>query len=148
MHIRYYFMNLLPDEEEIAHNGNVLLTNFRLVEEKISTGEKKCKEIPLKNLDSIVTQSSVNVGAIVFGVIIAIISAIITADEEEIGAVGLIIGVIVIILGFLSSTEYVKFNAQTLTIKQEKKGMEEFTECVRTQLYKNPLSDSRNQKRF
>ncbi|MBU7042692.1 MAG: hypothetical protein HXS47_03795 [Theionarchaea archaeon] len=141
-------MNLLPDEEEIAHNGNVLLTNFRLVEEKISTGEKKCKEIPLKNLDSIVTQSSVNVGAIVFGVIIAIISAIITADEEEIGAVGLIIGVIVIILGFLSSTEYVKFNAQTLTIKQEKKGMEEFTECVRTQLYKNPLSDSRNQKRF
>lgn len=141
-------MDLLPDEEEIAHNGNMLLTTFRLVEEKISTGEKKCKEIPLKNLDSIVTQSSVNVGAIVFGVIIAIISAIITADEEEIGAVGLIIGMIVIIVGFLSSTEYVRFNAQTLTIKQEKKGMEEFTGCVRTQLYKNPLSDSRNQKRF
>jgi len=128
-------MNLLSDEMNIAHKGRLILTNYSLIEEKTSIGERKCREIPLNKIDSIVTQSSSHVGVIVFGIIILIISVFIMAEEEEVGLVGLLIGLIILIIGLLSRSEYVRFNAATLSLRQEKKGMEEFTECVRRQVY-------------
>ncbi|MBU7031528.1 MAG: hypothetical protein HXS53_03275 [Theionarchaea archaeon] len=119
----------------MAQNGNLILTNYRLIEEKTSTGERKCKEIPLNKIDSIVTQSSSNLGAIAFGAIILLISVFILVEEEEVGAIGFVIGLIILIVGFFSQNEYVRFNSATISIRQEKKGMEKFTECVRRQIY-------------
>lgn len=82
------------------------------------------------------TQSSSHVWAILFGIIILIISVFIMAEEKEVGLVGLLIGLIVLIIGLLSRIEYVRFNAATLSIRQEKKGMGEFTECVRRQIFR------------
>ena len=130
-------MKLVENEKKLSSHGSLVLTNKRLIQNKKSWGRIILKEIPLNKIDSICFEHSIDILAIIIGIILIIISLIM--GEALFGYfkyILFLLGISIFILGFLSEKEFVDFNSNTLKIREEKKNIENFIDVVRNEIYK------------
>lgn len=134
-------MRLSTNEKGVAMQGDLILTDKRLVQEKKSLGSIEYKEIPLAKLDSIYYTSSINIWTIITGILLAILGFFLNATifyrVEIIGFMIIIIGIVGFILGIILRKNFVEFKSASSKIRAENRNLESFIEAVRSQIYKN-----------
>lgn len=127
-------MELLENERQMGTCASLIATNYRLVQEEKSLGRKVLKEIPLEKLDSIAYDYARSPAAILIGIFLSLSGYYLTLAEEVFLPI-LAIGLLVLIIGLFWKREFTEFRSASMVIREEREGMEEFTNIVRKQLY-------------
>lgn len=114
--------------------ASLIVTNYRLVQEKTSWGRRTIREIPLRRLDSITYDYARSPGAILAGILLTLIGYLLALEEEEFFFV-VLIGLLILIIGLLWKREFTEFKSATMTIREESRGLGELTNTLRKLIY-------------
>jgi hypothetical protein len=95
--------------------ASLIVTNYRLVQEKTSWGRKMLREIPLHRLDSIAYDYARSPTAILAGILLSLTGYLLALEEEEFFSV-VLIGLLILMVGLLRKKEfYISGSIQDLT---------------------------------
>jgi hypothetical protein len=132
-------MELLKNEKELSKRASLIVTNYRLVQEKRSWGKRTHKEIPLNKIDSISFEYSRNIGLIATGIALIVLGFLFNywlPHSSQIWFLIAVLGFITLLLGILLKKEFVEFSSCSLKIREEKKSIEKFIDVVREEIYR------------
>ncbi|MEA3248547.1 MAG: hypothetical protein U9Q73_02465 [Nanoarchaeota archaeon] len=132
-------MKLLKNEKELSKHASLIITNYRLIQEKKSLGKRTHKEIPLEKIDSISFEYNIRIGMIILGIILMFTGLFWNYSKiysPQIGFLMIISGIVVLMISLLLRKELVEFNSSTLKISEEIRDIEKFIDIVRGEIYK------------
>ena len=132
-------MELLENERQMGACASLIVTNYRLLQEKKSWGSKMLKEIPLKKLDSIAYDYARSPTAVTLGILMSLIGFFLALEDDEFLLL-MLIGFVVLIVGLLWKKELTEFRSSSMVIREEGRMIEEFVNIVRKQIYENMYS--------
>ncbi len=132
-------MKLLTHEKELDAQASLIVTNKRLVQERITFGKRTHKEIPLNKITSISFEYELHIGSLIAGIVLTLLGLFLIFLESQHTQTWffvLFFGVVILIITLLLKKEYVEFNSNRLKIREENREIEKFVDTVREEIYK------------